>query len=115
MDLNSSVESVLAQMRALQKQATALPPLHDLQNLDRVPGTGAAQPGFSELLGNALSSVNTLQQESSALANGLVTGTHQDLVRTMIAGQKSSLAFQALVTTRNRMVTAYQDIMNMPI
>lgn len=117
LDMNSSVESVLAQMRTLQSQATALKPLAELRGEDlATSGASApAAPGFKELLSDALQSVNSLQQQSSALASGFARGEHQDLVGTMIASQKSSIAFQSVVTARNRMVSAYQDIMNMPI
>lgn len=115
-ELGSSVADVLAQMRAMQAQATGRPDALALQQLDRasqVAPSGA--PGFSELLRNAVDGVNELQQSSAALSAGFVRGEHDDLVASSIASQKSSLAFQAVVTARNRMVSAYQDIMNMPI
>lgn len=117
MEVNSSVESVLAQMRTMQAQATGLPGMDALKKADTgLEAVAAPQsPGFSDLLGSALQSVNALQQTSSSMAAGFATGEHKDLVGTMIASQKSSLAFQSVVTARNRMVAAYQDIMNMPI
>ena len=48
-------------------------------------------------------------------ANAFSRGEHTDLVRVMVAAQKSNVAFQALTQVRNRVVSAYQDIMNMPI
>ena len=33
----------------------------------------------------------------------------------MVAGQKANVAFQAVTQVRNKLVSAYQDIMNMPI
>lgn len=114
---SSSVDSVLAQMRVLQQQASQLPGAAELQAIDAgtVAATAAPSKGFSTLFAQALSSVNELQQNSSSLAKGFVQGEHNDLVAASIASQKSSLAFQAVVTARNRMVAAYQDIMNMPI
>lgn len=114
-DMSSSVASVIAQMRAMQSQATALPATSELRALDQSAVQNVERTGFGELLSNALSSVNEIQQESAALSRGFVAGEHQDLVGASIASQKSSLAFQAVVTARNRMVAAYQDIMNMPI
>lgn len=113
--MNSSVASVLAQMRSMQAQSGALPDIAALQALDASPSVKPQPASFSELLGGALQSVNGLQQASSQLSTGFVRGDHQDLVGTMIASQKSSIAFQSVVTARNRMVAAYQDIMNMPI
>ncbi|MCL4171007.1 UNVERIFIED_CONTAM: hypothetical protein GTU68_029682 [Idotea baltica] len=53
--------------------------------------------------------------DSGARTNAYVSGESTDLVGTMVASQKANLGFQALVATRNRVVSAYQDIMNMPI
>jgi flagellar hook-basal body complex protein FliE len=38
-----------------------------------------------------------------------------DLSQVMIAVQKSSLSFEAMVQVRNKLVEAYKDVMNMPI
>jgi flagellar hook-basal body complex protein FliE len=38
-----------------------------------------------------------------------------DLVRVMLASQQSSVSFRATVEVRNRLVQAYQDVMNMPL
>ena len=38
-----------------------------------------------------------------------------DLTEVMIAAQKASLSFRAMAEVRNKLVTAYQDIMNMPV
>ncbi|HEX4937182.1 MAG TPA: flagellar hook-basal body complex protein FliE, partial [Candidatus Kapabacteria bacterium] len=35
--------------------------------------------------------------------------------RVMVASQKSSLAFQAVVQVRNKLVDSYKEIMNMPV
>lgn len=78
-----------------------------------VQGAGA---GFSDALRNALQSVSDLQQQSQSLQAGFQFGAGQvSLEQTMIAMQQSQLAFQAAVTVRNRLVSAYTDIMNMPV
>ncbi|MEM1436380.1 MAG: flagellar hook-basal body complex protein FliE [Pseudomonadota bacterium] len=117
-ELNSSVSAVLQQMRALQTQAAGELTPAALARLDRGPakvGETQTPVAFGELLRDAVDGVNELQQEAASLSAGFVKGEHRDLVSASIASQKSSLAFQAVVTARNRMVSAYQDIMNMPI
>lgn len=80
-----------------------------------VPGQ-AAGAGFADALRNALQSVSDLQQQSLSLQAGFQFGANQvSLEQTMIAMQQSQLAFQAAVTVRNRLVSAYTDIMNMPV
>ena len=56
------------------------------------------------------------QQTSGALAAAFERGDpNADLARVMVASQQSQLAFRATVEVRNRLVQAYQDVMNMPL
>ncbi|MBV1910151.1 MAG: flagellar hook-basal body complex protein FliE [Kangiellaceae bacterium] len=81
-----------------------------------VEGTPAAGAEFGNLLTKAIDNVNQQQMESGRLANQIETGDGGvSLVKAMIASQKAGVAFQATVQVRNRVVSAYQDIMNMPI
>ena len=108
----SDVASVMQTLRVLQQQATRLQPLGtaELGVTER-----AQETDFAERLKSALETVNDLQKDSAQRADGFVRGEHKDLVGTMVAAQKASVAFQATLQTRNRLVSAYQDIMNMPL
>ena len=76
----------------------------------------AGSAGFSDALRNALQSVSDLQQQSSSLQARFQLGAGEvSLEQTMVAMQRSQVAFQAAVTVRNRLVSAYTDIMNMPV
>ncbi len=115
MQIRSDISSVLAQMRALRENA-GVDLQRNMAELDRAPQAAApVQDSFSGLLANAINSVNDLQQDASARSSAFVRGESDDLVGVMIAGQKASVGFQALNQVRNRVVSAYQDIMNMPI
>ncbi len=109
------VQSVLAQMRAMREAAGG-----ELLADARVPDVASrpaeiAAGGFGRALTSAIAKVNATQLEASALADSFVRGETTDLVRVMVASQKASVGFQAVTQVRNRLVTAYQDIMNMPI
>ena len=78
-------------------------------------GSIATTQSFGAHLESALRSVNRLQAESGRLSDGLASGQHQDLVATMVASQKANVAFQAALQVRNRLVSAYESVMNMPI
>lgn len=111
--VRSDIEGVLQQMRAMREMSGA-----ELRRDMRVADTAIPeqQSGeFANLLRDAVDSVSQLQSAASAQANAFVKGETNDLVSVMVAGQKSSVAFQALTQVRNRVVSAYQDIMNMPI
>lgn len=100
------MQQMLARMRALADQAAGLaPPL-------------AADRGgdFAALLRASIEQVNGLQQEAGRLAQAFELGAPGvDLAEVMLAGQKARIAFEAVTQVRNRLVSAYQEIMNMPI
>jgi flagellar hook-basal body complex protein FliE len=69
---------------------------------------------FGALLKQTLDAVNDTQQTAGDLATRLETGDPQvSLEQVMIARQKASISFQAMMQTRNKLVTAYQEIMSM--
>lgn len=78
--------------------------------------TAAGGASFSDALGQALKSVSQTQQSSAALQRQFQSGVEGvSLEETMLAMQKAQLGFQAALTVRNRLVTAYTDIMNMSV
>ncbi len=79
-----------------------------------VPKTTKAD--FSSLLENSINKVNSMQQEADTLKNSYEMGAPDlDLPTVMIAMQKSSLAFEAVTQVRNKFLSAYQEIMSMPV
>ena len=71
---------------------------------------------FQDLFKMALDNVNGLQQNSNQLATAVEMGDPKvSLAQAMIAGQKASIAFEATVQVRNKLVEAYKEIMAMPV
>lgn len=104
-----AMDEVLAQLRATAAVA---------QGTKAAPTAAAATPGvdFGAALANALQQVNGRQQESAQLARDFAAGKPDtNLTDVMVAMQKSTIAFQATVQVRNRLVAAYQDMMNMQV
>jgi len=86
-------------------------PLANGLNLGDVKGSN-----FSEMFSSAIGTVNNLQMTAGDLSNRLVRGDPDvTIAETMIAGQKASVAFEATLQVRNKLIQAYQDIMNMPL
>jgi flagellar hook-basal body complex protein FliE len=81
------------------------------------PTEGASETnGFAGLLQSSIDAVNRAQASASDMAAALERGDSSvALPEVMIAMQKASLSFQAMTEVRNRLVSAYQEIMNMPI
>jgi len=122
--MTDAISSILSQIRAHEMR---------MRGPDAAPGTaiapsalapGAASgapgaagaPGFQQTLNNAIDSVSRAQNTSGALQQAFELGDPRaDLARVMVAMQQSQVAFRATVEVRNRLVQAYQDVMNMPV
>jgi len=70
---------------------------------------------FGDMLKDAISSVNRLQHEADTAIADLTTGRETDIHRTMIAMEKASISFQLVMQMRNKLVTAYEEIMRMQV
>lgn len=71
---------------------------------------------FGAALKGAIEQVNDVQQKAASLARDFETGkSGVGLHEVMISLQKANVAFQGVVQVRNRLVNAYQDIMNMQV
>lgn len=125
-----SIAQVLAQIRTLSAQATpasfkpAAQPLagpsglaNDVTALGSTTGSGAAQgPSFANLLKSGLDAVNSTQQQADRLETAWERGDPGvNLASVMVEAEKASVSFQALAQVRNRLISVYQDIMNMSI
>ncbi|MEC9319909.1 MAG: flagellar hook-basal body complex protein FliE, partial [Pseudomonadota bacterium] len=86
------------------------------QNNNALKVENSANADFSNLLKMAVDNVNELQQTSGDLKTRMELGDPSvTLEQTMIASQKASIAFEATVQVRNKMVEAYKEIMSMPV
>jgi flagellar hook-basal body complex protein FliE len=118
MNVRNDISSVLMQMRDLQAQAqNQVSKPAELGNSEAINGTNKAQgTGFGEMLSQAVNSVNDTQMKAGAMGTAYEQGVEGvDLTQVMISMQKANVSFQAMTQVRNRMVSAYEDIMNMPI
>ncbi len=82
---------------------------------DEQPGHGGQSASFGDLLRDAVNKVNELQQDAGSQQTAYEAGDAVDLVDVMISSQKASVAFQGLVQVRNRVVSAYETVYNMPV
>lgn len=115
--MNNTIDAqaVLAQMRALTAQARGLEMPQAVSAGHAVSGATPAV-NFGDVMKNALDFVNDQQVQSRKLSDKFERGdTGVDVAQVMVAIQKASLSFQAATQVRNKLVSAYQDIMNMPL
>ncbi len=111
----ADINSVLQQMRELQSQAQRGMQPEMVQPPGQIAQNGEGE-SFADLLKGAVDQVAGAQSEAKALATAFERGDKSvDLHQVMISMEKASVSFQALTQVRNRMVTAYEDVMKMPI
>ncbi|MEW6354667.1 MAG: flagellar hook-basal body complex protein FliE [Pseudomonadota bacterium] len=80
------------------------------------PAQESGVADFSSLLKNSIKQVSDMQVKAGDLAKAFEAGDKQvDLAEVMVALQKASISFQAMTQVRNKLVSAYQDIMNMQV
>nr|WP_086941113.1 flagellar hook-basal body complex protein FliE [Thaumasiovibrio occultus] len=71
---------------------------------------------FGQMLSQAVNNVNSLQQQSSTMQTRFDQGDRTvSLSDVMIARNKSSVAFEATIEVRNKLVEAYKELMSMPV
>ena len=114
------INQVLSQMRDMQSQiqktSDSAAHISGVNKLSGAHDASIERADFSAMLKNAVDNVNSLQKESSAMAQAYERGDENiDLPQVMIGLQKSSVSFEAMTQVRNKLVDAYEKIMNMPI
>jgi flagellar hook-basal body complex protein FliE len=71
--------------------------------------------GFGDRITNAIDQVAAAQNKTAGLVKAYEMGMENDISKVMINQQVSSLGFQLTLNVRNKVLSAYKDIMNMPV
>jgi len=101
------IDQVLAQIRSLSTQAR---PTEVKQPAAQVNGASE----FANLLRQGIDQVNQSEQSASQMADAFSRGTPGvELPQVMVQMEKASVSLKALTEVRNRLISAYTDIMNM--
>ncbi|MEW6164224.1 MAG: flagellar hook-basal body complex protein FliE [Pseudomonadota bacterium] len=102
-----NLEQMLSELRAASAVA---------QGKSAPAAQGAGGADFGQALKAAIDQVNVAQQQAQQITQDFAGGQgNVNLQDVMINLQKANLSFQQMVQVRNKLVTAYQDVMNMPV
>ncbi len=102
------IDQMLSELRSVSQAAQG--------KAASVADAPAGGVNFADVLNSALKDVSAAQGEARAMAQNFSAGDpNVNLQDVMVNLQKASMSFQQMVQVRNRLVTAYQDIMNMPV
>ena len=102
----SNIDQMVNQLRAVAAQASSSP----------APQAADATKDFAAMLKSAVEEVNSAQLDAKQLTRQFEAGDPDvNLQDVVLSLQKASLSFQTMVQVRNKLVSAYQEIMNMQV
>ena len=104
---NANIQSMLATLRAHQAQAAG--------GAAALEAPAVEKPDFGESVKSLLNQVNDAQMNARRMSEAYERGEEVPLTDVVLAMQKSSLSFEATLQVRNKVLKAYEEIMNMPV
>jgi flagellar hook-basal body complex protein FliE len=93
---------------------TGISPLSQIQTDIAAPAAGDGG-AFKDIFSSAIGEVNNAQNSASKSVEQFLSGDGGDLHTTILATQRADLEFQMFMQVRNKVVSAYQEIMKMPM
>jgi flagellar hook-basal body complex protein FliE len=86
-----------------------------LEKANQAFSGGEKAEDFSKKISDALNSVAENQNKASEITKAYELGKETDLTKVIVQQQISSIAFQMTLNVRNKVLSSYKDIMNMPV
>ncbi|WP_445191199.1 flagellar hook-basal body complex protein FliE [Sphingomonas sp. Tas61C01] len=115
----SGVGGAMSVDRVMQLRAQILERNQALARAGTTDAAAAPQstkPGsFADTLDSALKQVNEGQNQAAKLSESYERGETIDIAKVMLARQQASVGFEATLQVRNKLLSAYKDIMSMPV
>lgn len=105
-------DTILEQNSALRRASARGPYAGDLAPTSP---TVAPTGSFSEVMQSAVRDVNGMANEASRMSEAYERGEVTDIAAVMLARQQASIGFEATLQVRNKLLSAYKDMMSMPV
>ena len=112
------IQQILAMRQQIIDRSQLLQQVRNAAPATEPAGLGGTAPqgdGFAGALRHALDGVNASQQNAASLSAAYEKGEVTDVAKVMLARQEAGIGFEATLQVRNRLLSAYQDIMRMGI
>jgi flagellar hook-basal body complex protein FliE len=109
------IQQIMAMRQQLIDKSQVLQQLHTPQEAAQAPSANGPAGGFSDALKSALDGVNAVQKNADDISTAYQRGEVTDVAKVMLARQEAGIAFEATLQVRNRLLSAYQDIMRMGV
>ena len=98
------------------KQAAEGPAIAAASSFGELEGAEVGnQEGFRSAFADVFKAIDNQQHKAAAMTEAVDTGASDDLVGAMVESQKASIAFSALMQVRNKVTSAFEEVMRMPL
>ena len=88
----------------------------ELSNKRIAPGVdGSSSASFGDTLNDAISKVNDMQKDADVKMQKIASGESNNISEVMIAAEKADIALKLMMSVRNKVIDAYQEIMKMQV
>lgn len=111
----SGIQDIMALRQQIMERSQLLQQVKSPEATQATQGSAGPAGNFTDSLKGALDSVNASQQKASAISEAYEKGEVVDVAKVMLARQEAGVAFEATLQVRNKLLTAYQDIMRMGV
>jgi flagellar hook-basal body complex protein FliE len=103
--------------------ASGILPISPIQGIGAATGVGfgapattpAADSAFSSAFANAVKKVESFQLNAKERVNRFLSGEGEEIHKVALAAEQADLSFQIFLQARNKVVSAYQEVMRMQI
>jgi flagellar hook-basal body complex protein FliE len=94
---------------------SGISPLSQIKTDVAAPSVGDGGTSFKDILSGAIGEVENSRSSAAKSVEQFLSGDGGDLHSTILATQRAELEFQMFMQVRNKVVSAYQEIMKMPM
>ncbi len=111
----AGIQQIIALRQQIIDRSQLLQQVREAKPSAETPEANGPAGGFAGALKSALDGVSDAQNRSEDITNAYQRGEVTDVAKVMLARQEAGVAFEATLQVRNRLLSAYQDIMRMGV
>lgn len=111
----AGIQQIIALRQQIIDRSQVLQQLHTPQQATQVTAPQAPAQNFADAFKTAIDGVNATQAKAEGIADAYQRGEVTDVAKVMLARQEAGVAFEATLQVRNKLLSAYQDIMRMGV
>lgn len=106
---------IMAMRQQIIQRSQLLQQVHATAATSQAAGSANVAGNFTQALTNAVNGVNNTQVKAETLSSDYEQGKTQDVAKVMLARQEAQVGFEATLQVRNKLMSAYQDIMKLGV